>query len=203
MCRQICYAQRGIIDCVNMLTTSTQENIQQNRWYALKVFYNRVYSVEQFLLQDDIRYYIPTVEREVKLGNRTVKRREPAISSLMFAYASEQYLQDLQKRLKNTTPFMLYYDREAKRPAPISDHEMNIFMLVTSAGEQSLEYIGEDMVNFEQGTHVRVTGGPFEGAEGYIHRVKGDRRLIVRIEGVVAVATAYIPNSFLQRIEDL
>ncbi|MBO5276064.1 MAG: transcriptional regulator, partial [Alistipes sp.] len=86
---------------------------------------------------------------------------------------------------------------------PISDHEMNIFMLVTSAGEQSLEYIGEDMVNFELGTHVRVTGGPFEGAEGYIHRIKGDRRLIVRIEGVVAVATAYIPNSFLQRIEDL
>lgn len=43
---------------------------------------------------------------------------------------------------------------------------------------------------------MRVTEGPFKGAEGYIKRIKGNRRLIVSIEGVVAVATTYIPGVF-------
>ena len=50
------------------------------------------------------------------------------------------------------------------------------------------------------GVRVRVTEGPFKGAEGYIKRIKGNRRLIVSIEGVVAVATTYIPGCFLEKI---
>ena len=37
--------------------------------------------------------------------------------------------------------------------------------------------------------------------EGYIKRIKGNHRLIVAIEGVIAVATSYIPNCFLEKIE--
>lgn len=183
-----------------MQTHQTQNISNDKRWYALKVFYNRVFNIEQILSKDGIRTYIPIVEREIKLSNRIIRRREPAVSSLMFVYESAQYLQQLQRRLQSVIPFMLYYDREAKQPAPISDHEMNIFMLVTSSAQQGLEYFDENAVNFKQGTHVRVTGGAFEGAEGYIHRIKGNRRLIVRVEGVVAVATTYIPSCFLEKI---
>ena len=45
-----------------------------------------------------------------------------------------------------------------------------------------------------------VTGGPFKGAEGHIKRIKRDRRLIVTIKGVVAVATAYIHPSLLRKV---
>lgn len=169
-------------------------------WYALKVFYNRVFSVAEVLQKEGVRSYVPTIVKETTVGGRIIRRRQPAVASLMFAYESPTYLKELQARLQNSTPFMLYYNRAERRPAPISDHEMNIFMLVTSAGEQSLEYLADDIAQFEKGDRVRVIGGAFEGAEGYIHRIKGDRRLVVRIEGVVAVATSYIPNSFLEKI---
>ena len=77
---------------------------------------------------------------------------------------------------------------------------MNIFILVTSSGEKGLEYLGDDRTEFYVGEPVRVIDGPFKGAEGYIRRIKGNRRLVVTIQGICAVATSYIPQCFLQKI---
>lgn len=117
------------------------------------------------------------------VGGRTVCPREPAVSSLMFVRVPENYVLELSKRLKNTTPLMPYFDRDTRKPAAISDLEMNVFMLVTSTGDPGLEYLGEEPSDLRSGDRVRVTEGPFKGAEGYIKRIKGNRRLIVSIEG--------------------
>ena len=95
---------------------------------------------------------------------------------------------------------MVYFERETKKPAVIPDPEMEAFMLVTSTDDPGLEYLPEAPAELRRGDRVRVTEGVFKGAEGYIRRVKGNRRLIVSIEGVVAVATTYIPGCFLEKI---
>ena len=172
----------------------------EEHWYALKVFYNRVFEVERLLAQDGVKSYIPLRCVETTVGGRTIRRREPAVSSLMFVRGREQYVLELSKRLKNTMPLMAYLDRDTRKPAVISDLEMNVFMLVTSTGDPGLEYLGEEPSDLRSGDRVRVTEGPFKGAEGYIKRIKGNRRLIVSIEGVVAVATTYIPGCFLEKI---
>ena len=41
----------------------------------------------------------------------------------------------------------------------------------------------------------------FEGCEGVFMRLKGDRRVVVSIPGVVAVATAFIHPSLIQKLE--
>ena len=172
----------------------------EEHWYALKVFYNRVFEVERLLARDGVKSYIPLRSVEMTVGGRTVCRREPAVSSLMFVRVPENYVLELSKRLKNTTPLMPYFDRDTRKPAAISDLEMNVFMLVTSIGDPGLEYLGEEPSDLRSGDRVRVTEGPFKGAEGSIKRIKGNRRLIVSIEGVVAVATTYIPGCFLEKI---
>ena len=48
---------------------------------------------------------------------------------------------------------------------------------------------------------VRVTGGPYEGAEGYVVRVKKDRRVMVKIAGTCAVLTSFVHPSLLEKIE--
>ena len=47
---------------------------------------------------------------------------------------------------------------------------------------------------------MRVTEGPFKGAEGIIRRIKKDRKLLVAINGVVAVAISHVPAAFLERL---
>lgn len=175
-----------------------QESIH---WYALKVFFNRVFQVEYYLKQSQIESYIPCEAHWVILKNGIKKKiRKPVISSLLFFRSTERQALEVQRQL--TDRVMLYTRRGeiSKKPIPISDREMNIFILVSSSGEKGLEYFGEDTSLYGKGEHVRVIDGPFKGAEGYIRRIKGNHRLIVAIQGICAVATAYIPQCFLQKL---
>lgn len=86
----------------------------EEHWYALKVFYNRVFEVERLLAQDGVKSYIPLRCVETTVGGRTIRRREPAVSSLMFVRGREQYVLELSKRLKNTMPLMAYFDRDTR-----------------------------------------------------------------------------------------
>ena len=52
----------------------------------------------------------------------------------------------------------------------------------------------------ERGERVRVTGGLYEGAEGYIKKVRSDRKLIVEIRGVAVVAVSYIEPQYLEKL---
>jgi transcription antitermination factor NusG len=57
-------------------------------------------------------------------------------------------------------------------------------------------------VNLTKGTPVRIIGGDFEGMEGVFIKIKGkrDRRVVVAIQGVIAVAIATIHPDLIQII---
>ncbi len=179
----------------------TMSNIETH-WFALKVFYNRSLSIKQELSADGIDCYVPT--ETVVVERQGVRRKvvRPVISSLMFFHSTEEQAVDVQRRFTDRVIlYTRFLDDGSRRPYAIPDREMQVFMLVTQSGESGLEYFGELESNFTEGQHVRVTDGPFSGAEGYIRRIRGDRRLLVTITGICAVATAYIPKQFLQQID--
>ena len=132
-------------------------------------------------------------------GEKTIVK-VPAVSSLVFFRSTATKAEEIQKCFDGHV--ILYRYRSSGNPAVISDEEMNIFKLITSDGNPDLEYMDAGAILFKKGQHVRVTGGLFEGAEGYIQRIRGNKRLVVAIEGIVAVATSYIPSCFLQKIDD-
>ena len=78
---------------------------------------------------------------------------------------------------------------------------MAVFMLVTSASPDKYEILGPDEAKYHTGELVRVTSGPFEGLEGRVKRIKKDRRLVVCITGVVAVATVHIDPRLLEPVD--
>ena len=120
------------------------------------------------------------------------------IGSHLFLKSDKQYLKNFVFRMQGK--LMPYYNPETRKPAVIPDRETEIFIFVTSAGDNGLEFINDEALTYKVGQKVRITGGLFEGAEGYIKRIKGNRRLVVRIEGVVAVATSYIPSYFIEKL---
>ena len=157
------------------------ETHTHEHWFALKVFYNKVFEIEDILKKDKIETYIPCEETLMERNGIKKKLRRPVINSLMFFRSTVCRALEVQRQF-------------------IPDREMNIFMLVTSSGEQGMEYFGEDNSKFQQGERVRVIDGKFKGAEGVICRIRKNRRLVVTVQGVCAVATSYIPQAFLQRI---
>lgn len=187
------------IESMPMHEQSSTETSNATNWYALKVFYNRVAKIETLLKGRDIESYIPMKSVEQVVAGHKVRCRKPAISSLMFMRCSEAEASDLQKTLMGEV--MVYRNRGERQPAAIPDNEMQMFIRVTSIDELGMEYLSESGEEWTTGDRVRVTGGIFQGAEGYIKRIKGNHRLVVAIEGVIAVATSYIPTCFLEKAE--
>ena len=55
--------------------------------------------------------------------------------------------------------------------------------------------------NLKRGDRVRVVKGDFAGIEGELIRIKGHKRVVVRLEGLFSLATAYIPGAYLEKVE--
>ncbi|MBO4599285.1 MAG: transcriptional regulator [Bacteroidales bacterium] len=159
------------------------EKSAEERWYAMKVYYNRTALLREQLVADGVNYFIPEM-----------------IASLLFVKASGSYLTQFEKNYHER--LWVYRDPLSHRPSAIPDREMEVFIFVCTAGKQGLTYLGEDRPEYHEGDRVRVTEGLLKGAEGYIKRIKKDRRLVVSVRGVAAVATTYVPPQFLEAISE-
>ncbi len=170
-------------------------------WYAYKVFFNRVFTVEAFLQEKGLESYLPCEQVYIMRGDEPHPHRRPLISSLIFFRSTSREARVMEMELKGRV--MLYTDRtdSGNKPKAIPEREMEVFRLVTSSGEKGMEFADDSVATFRKGQHVRVTGGPYKGAEGYIRRIKGNRRLVVAIHGICAVLTSYVPSCFLEKID--
>ena len=124
----------------------------------------------------------------------------PVVPNILFICCTRKYIYTLVQ--DNPGSLYFYRDSERKEPQAIDERQMRNFMFVTSAPEESLIALDEVDREFLQGQRVRVTGGIFEGVEGVVKRVKGDRRLIVSITGIACVATAFIHPALLEPVPD-
>ncbi len=179
-------------------STITQPSPEGLHWYALKVFYNRVTYLRS-QMPEGVESYVPmqTVEDYDKGQLRYSEKQ--LIPSLLFVRCSEEWL--VKFKHEHNADFMYYAEPETHRPGAIPDNEMRSFILVTSADAgRNVKYFGADAPEYRTGDRVRVTGGIYAGAEGYIKRIKKDRKLIVSVTGVAVVAVSYIHPDFLEKI---
>ena len=200
------------------------EAIKRN-WYALKVFYGKVFEIEDRLVAMDLETYIP-VRKDLLKGEEHMRalrrlatpddrrrdnqfvqegpliyKRVPIVTSLLFVRAPEDRLKEIEACVKEKGFVYRTADRETF--AVIPDRQMAMFQLVCSSGTEGLEFFADDdLTRYKAGDRVRVLEGPLQGAEGYIKRIRKDRRLLVSIEGFIAVATSFIPPQFLEKIPD-
>ena len=194
-------------------------------WYALKVFYGKVFEIEARLMDMGLETYIPVRkeqlkgEEHIRIARRLatpddrrrdnqfeqvgplIYRRVPAVSSLLFVRTPTDRIKEIEDSVKEKG--FVYKTADRKTSAVIPDKQMAMFQLVCSSGAEGLEFFADDdLTRYKAGDKVRVLEGPLKGAEGYIKRIRKDRRLLVSIEGFIAVATSFIPPQFLEKVPD-
>jgi len=167
-------------------------------WYAIRVTFNREMKVKDDLDLRGIESFIPMKYVMGTRRGRRVKKLVPTIHNLIFFHIEPS----LMKEYKATTRLPIRYimNPATKKPVVVPDNEMKNFIAVAGTYEEQLVYITPKPGQFTRGDHVRILGGPFEGAEGVLQRVKGDSRVVVSIQGLVAVATTSINPSLLEKI---
>lgn len=174
-------------------------------WFALSVFGNKVLAMDETLRRMGMETYVPIRERVKATRDGEAKIIQvPAVSRLMFVHTTASRILDIERQ--EGLNFHIYRTLESnpfdRKLIVIPDKEMQTFILVSSSGSKGLEYFADGEMQFKPGSKVRVIEGPFKGCEGHIKRIKGNRRLVVEIQGVCAVATSYIPTPFLESLPD-
>ena len=141
----------------------------------------------------------PCNKISIKKGKK-VRVLVPVIHNLLFVHACPSEV----KRIKSQVTYLQYItDTRSGQKIIISDSEMQRFIAVAGTYNDHLMYFQPDELNLSKGTKVRITGGDFEGQEGIFLKVKGarDRRVVVAIQGVIAVAMATIHPGLIEVID--
>lgn len=170
-------------------------------WFAIRVSYSRELALKAILDAEKIENFIPMrYEYVIKSGKR-VRRLLPAIHNLVFVHSTRKRIDALKDELESSMPIRFIMNREFCRPVVIPDAQMRSFILVAGSHEEAIFYVEPAELHLAKGQKVRITGGVFEGVIGEFVRIRHDRRVVVNIEGVMAVATTFISPSLVEPVE--
>ena len=185
------------------------ENVptEKIQWFVLRVSYGRAEKANEILKAKGIETYLPlhTIYKEVN-GKRK-KQRIPLLPNFLFVNTKLSVLERFLKSSPNLSFISFYYDHFYKKPDGknppliVPKESMDNFIKLTSIDDEHILLIDEVNGTYKQGDYVRIIDGPFNGIEGRVTKITGQKRVIVELPGLCSVATAYVPKAFLLQLE--
>lgn len=168
----------------------------------MRITYSRELSLKVYLDEIQVENFIPMRYEYVVRNERKIRKLVPAVHNLVFIHTTRRKLDEIKEAKAAVFPLRYIMDREIRQPITIPENQMRNFIAVAGTYDQQVIYLPPMDVSMTKGDRVRINGGIFEGVEGIFLRIKGDRRVVVSIEGVMAVATAFIHPSLVEKVEE-
>ncbi|MEG1660515.1 MAG: UpxY family transcription antiterminator [Bacteroides sp.] len=169
-------------------------------WYALRITYSREIALKDHLDTLGIENFIPMRYVIIEKNNKKTRKLVPVVHNLIFIHTTRLALNELKSRMGILYPIRYIMDRETRTPVVVPEKQMRDFISIAGTYDDQVIYLDNAEINFKKGDRVRITGGLFAGVEGELVRVKGDRRVVVSIQGVMAIATTFIHPSLLEPV---
>jgi len=177
----------------------TEKN--KERWYVLRVLFGRELKLKDKLSERNIKCFVPLRYVETNKEGITNRKLVSAISCILFIHTNHVVIDALKCEYTYILPFRYLIDKSTQKPMIVRDKEMYNFIAIAGNIEltEYVHYLGEEAQNLKRGEEVIVKSGIFKGIKGCIVRVKRQRRVMVELQGIANVVTAYIPNELLER----
>ena len=176
------------------------------KWYVLRASYGRAQKAAETFDSKSVEYHYPQ-HHVVKLVDGKKRRiLEPLLPNLIFVYTTEDTMKALMDDTQINKYLSYYYDHfktdeyGKNPPLTIEYKKMMNFILVTSIDNEHTIVVGDRPCRYKSGDIVRVVDGDFKGVEGRVARVASEQRVVVEIEGLCVIATAYIPTAFISPV---
>ena len=181
--------------------TNTDET---KHWYVMRVTYQRELSAKKKLDTIGVESLVPmkSVKRLMANG-KTTNKEESALHNYIFVHSSNEKIDEIKQ---NYIPWLRYAMSHTSEGNVIKmivpDKQMYDFIAIAGNDNEKITYLSHDEVALAAGDCVRIINGPFKGVEGKFIKVKKQRGrcVVVRIDGITAVATATIPARFVEKI---
>ena len=180
--------------------THTSQMDDEKLWFAMRVTYSREVKMKEMLESKGIECFIPMRYQTKVIRGKKAKILKPVIHNLLFAHATKAEIQEVKKDYE----YLQYIINREHQKIIVPDVQMQTFIAVTGTYDDQLIWINPEDLNLKKGTRVRITAGDFEGQEGTFIKVKGarDKRVVIAIKGVIAVAMATLHPSLIEVIKD-
>lgn len=171
------------------------EKEKSKLWFAAKIKPHTEKKIKDYLLKTGIEHYIPFHTVVVLQNGQRKKKEKPVIPGLAFIYGERSCMLELS--ISSGFHFSFMRNLETKDLLIVPEKQMKDFMFVLDLSENAIPILNK---NLRRGSRVRVIKGELAGIEGELIRIKGHKRVVVRLEGLFSLATAYVPKEFLEVI---
>jgi transcription antitermination factor NusG len=106
--------------------------------------------------------------------------------------SEKQKLDLFMLTMGDSCPARYIWDKPTNQPIVVPTKAMEDFIKISMSKIDDVIYLHEISPKLREGQSVRVKSGPFDGIEGKIVRVKGSRRVMVELPGMLAIATTFV-----------
>lgn len=178
-------------------TKETTLNIE-NQWFVMRSTYSREMKAKCILEKEGVECYVPTRKTRRFEGEDAIDEYIPLVHNLVFARTNRDFMDTFKRKMEATCPLRYAMDKSTGKPMVVRDKEMEDFRRVTQEASDSIRYLDDPEELLRKGQDVEVIHGPFAGVQGKIVRFHRDRRVVVSLAGLLAVAMSSMPISWLK-----
>lgn len=171
------------------------------RWYVMRAYKKERQAEEALSGPDGLEFFIPKHYTLRTYHGHKQRQLVPAIPSLVFVHASRNDIQAFKER-HPLLQYIVWNKSTGIEFLSVPDRQMRHFIRVAEQTEEDILYFQPGEVHLKKGTHVRVHGGPFDGIEGILIKVKGKRRrrVVIQLDQVATIAAAEIEPDLIEVI---
>ena len=195
----------------NALSVTTLKTIKRKskagpHWYALRVTYGRERRAYDYLVGKQVEAYYPTIKTVKEVDGRRKTVEESRLPNIFFARGTEEEIKSFVYDNVNLPYLRFYYryysngPRRIKEPLIVPDDQMESLRIVCASEADDVIIVPSEIKKFQTGQTVRVIDGAFKGVVGKVARYQGQQRVAIIIDGVLTIASAYVPSAFLELI---
>lgn len=177
------------------------------RWHLFRASYGRSDKATDYLISKGVYVYTPKHIKTVIVNDKRKEVLCNLLPNLVFAYISTETAKQLVST-ETTGILSLYYDHcqqdkyGKNPPLVISNEQMRSFALMANTLNPNIICLDGKEFTYKSNDKVEVIYGEFKGVKGTVIRASRQQRVLVELSDFMKFATAYIPSSFLQKVEE-
>ena len=174
---------------------TSKDDLTRIRWFVMSAYKNEKKAEEKLCGKDGLEYFIPKCYAVRVYHGVKSKRLVPVIPNLVFVHASRKQITDF-KKYHNFLQFVTWEKSTGLEYLVVPDEQMESFITIASQYEETTVYYKPEEIDIRKGTRVCIHGGKLDGVKGVFMRVQGkrNRRVVVMLEGVMAVSAEVHPD---------
>lgn len=183
-----------------MHTSGTNEK----QWFVLRVTYQRELIAQEKLQAIGVDSFVPVKRiKDTDKRGKLVWKRVAALHNYIFVHSTREKIDCIKQEYIPWLRYVISPNRDGStKILTVPPKQMESFIAIAGNEDERILYLNPDELHLTNGDRVRVTDGPFKGAEGILIKIenKREKRVVVKIDGVAAVATASISRTLIEKL---